>query len=130
MLAVLLTRDRLDLTVLHDRNPVFVKLADGSIRNGYTVRILNMKAEPRDFRLDLKDLPGATMTMAGSDAAPASSITVSVEPDDLRTMKIFVRADPRTVSGSTASFRFEVNEVGGPETASTDANFETPGEGS
>ncbi len=130
MLVVLLTRDRLDLTVLHDRNPVFVKLADGSIRNGYTIRILNMKAEPRDFRLDLKDLTGATMTMAGSDAAPASSITVSVKPDDLKTMKIYVRADPKSISGNSADFSFEVNEVGGSETASTDAKFETPGEGS
>ena len=130
MLAVLVTRDRLDLTVLHDRNPVYVKLADGSIRNGYTVRILNMKAEPRDFRLDLIDLPGATMTMAGSDATAASSITVSVKPDDLKTMKIYVRADPKTVSGSTASFSFKVNEIGGTETASRDANFETPREGS
>ena len=89
-----------------------------------------MKAEPRDFRLDLKDLTGATMTMAGSDAAPANSITVSVKPDDLKTMKIYVRADPKSISGSSADFSFEVNEVGGSETASTDAKFETPGEGS
>ena len=130
MLAVLVTRDRLDLTVLHDRNPVFVRLSDGSIRNGYTVRILNMKAEPRDFRLDLKGLPGATMTLAGSDAPPAGSITVSVKPDDLRTMKVYVRADPESVSGSTAGFSFEVSEAGGPETASTEAGFATPGEGS
>ena len=89
-----------------------------------------MKAEPRDFRLDLKGLPGATMTLAGSDAPPAGSITVSVKPDDLRTMKVYVRADPESVSGSTAGFSFEVSEAGGPETASTEAGFATPGEGS
>src|SRR5690606_11286607 len=38
MLAVLLTRSRLDVNVLHDRNPVFVQLSDGSVRNGYTVK--------------------------------------------------------------------------------------------
>jgi polyferredoxin len=32
----LLSRDRLDLNVIHDRNPQFVLESDGSIRNGYT----------------------------------------------------------------------------------------------
>ena len=47
MLGFLLTRDRLDVNVLHDRNPVVVQLSDGSIRNGYTIKVLNMKPEPR-----------------------------------------------------------------------------------
>ncbi|HHI81565.1 MAG TPA: cytochrome c oxidase accessory protein CcoG, partial [Rhizobiales bacterium] len=38
MLTALLLRERLDVNVLHDRNPQFVKLSDGSIRNGYTVK--------------------------------------------------------------------------------------------
>ena len=29
------------ISVIHDRNPMFVRLADGAIRNAYTVRILN-----------------------------------------------------------------------------------------
>ena len=38
MLGVLVTRDRLDINVVPDRNPLFVTLTDGSIRNGYTIR--------------------------------------------------------------------------------------------
>src|SRR4029079_7490331 len=41
MLYALVTRSLLDVNVLHDRNPVAVKLSDGSIRNGYTLRFLN-----------------------------------------------------------------------------------------
>ena len=53
MLFALLTRDRLDLNVLPDRNPLFVTLSDGSIRNGYTLKILNMLPEFRTLhRLD------------------------------------------------------------------------------
>ena len=40
-------RDRLDLNVIHDRNPQFVVESDGSIRNGYAVKLLNMIPEPR-----------------------------------------------------------------------------------
>ena len=47
LLYALLSRDRLEINVLHDRNPQFVTLSDGSIRNGYTVKLLNMIPEPR-----------------------------------------------------------------------------------
>ncbi len=41
MLATLATRSDLGVSALHDRNPLYLQLADGSIRNAYTVRILN-----------------------------------------------------------------------------------------
>ena len=47
LLAALLMRDRLDINVRHDRNPLFVVLSDGSIRNGYDIKILNMKTRSR-----------------------------------------------------------------------------------
>ena len=40
----------LDISVLHDRNLVFVQLSDGSLRNGFTVKILNKMHEARTFR--------------------------------------------------------------------------------
>ena len=43
-------RAALDLNVLHDRNPLFVTLSDGSIRNGYTLKILNKAREPQVYR--------------------------------------------------------------------------------
>jgi cytochrome c oxidase accessory protein FixG len=130
MLAVLLTRSRLDVNVLHDRNPVFVQLADGSVRNGYTVKILNMLPEPRTFKLAIDGLPGATMTRAGSDAADAAAIDVPVDPDTVGSMKIYVRAEPAGLAAARSSFTFQVTEIGGRgEAASYEANFEVPGGG-
>ncbi|TIT70840.1 MAG: cytochrome c oxidase accessory protein CcoG, partial [Mesorhizobium sp.] len=54
LLYGLLTRDRLQVNVLHDRNPQFVTLSDGSIRNGYTVKLLNMIPEPRTIIVTLQ----------------------------------------------------------------------------
>ena len=90
MLLVLIERDRLDMNVLHDRNPVFTQLSDGSIRNGYTIKVLNMKPEPRKFQLVVSGLPSAQMTMVGSDNIHGSSVVVEIAPDKLRAMKIFV----------------------------------------
>ena len=52
------TRDRLEVNVLHDRNPQFVTLSDGSIRNGYTVKLLNMIPEPRTIIVTMRGLAG------------------------------------------------------------------------
>ena len=41
MLYTLATRRHEAVSVLHDRNPMFVRLSDGAVRNAYTVRILN-----------------------------------------------------------------------------------------
>ena len=47
MAALLARRTTTELTVLHDRDPLFVTLSSGSIRNGYTVKILNKAREPK-----------------------------------------------------------------------------------
>ena len=41
MLTALVLRPDLDVNVLHDRNPIYVKLSDGGLRNGYTIKLLN-----------------------------------------------------------------------------------------
>jgi cytochrome c oxidase accessory protein FixG len=126
MLAVLAARDRLDMNVLHDRNPLFVQLSDGGVRNGYTVKILNMVQQPRTFELSLDDLKGATLALAGSDAAPARSVDVEVGADRLRSLRVYVTADPAYLEGERTEFRFVVRDLAGAETASYEAAFHAP----
>ncbi len=52
MIYTLATRSLLDVNVLHDRNPVAVRLSDGSIRNAYTVRLLNKSGYDRVIAID------------------------------------------------------------------------------
>ncbi len=110
MLFALLNRDRLDVTVQGDRNPQYVKLSDGSIRNGYTIKILNMEQRPRSFTLTLDGLPGAEMTMAGVDGIPQRNFSIDVEPDKLRAIKVFVATPPKTVGAGQTPFQFNVVE--------------------
>ena len=126
MLFALLTRDRLDVNVLHDRNPLAVRLADGTIRNGYTIKILNMKTIPRDFTLRTEGIDGALMTTAGSDAARASRLLVAVPRDDVRVLKVYVSASPQDLDAAETPLRFIVEERGGGESAIYDAMFARP----
>jgi len=125
MLATLIGRSRLDLNVLHDRNPVFVQLSDGSIRNGYDVKILNMMPEPRTIRLTLEGLPGAVMTLPNAAQEPVTELLLEVEPDQLKAARVFVAADPAALASGRTEFEFVAQDVAGSERSARKANFET-----
>lgn len=126
LLYGLLSRDRLALNVLHDRNPQFVTLSDGSIRNGYTVKLLNMIPERRTVILSMEGLPGANMSVAGIDQPEDRSFAVSLEPDRLTALRIFVRLPRDSVEEGNASFRFIVEDRASYETDDYVAAFNVP----
>ncbi len=125
LLYGLLTRERLQLNVLHDRNPQYVTLSDGSIRNGFTVKLLNMVPEPRTLVVALEGLPGASMTAVG-DKAEGTELTVEAEPDALKSVKIYVRQPRDMVRAGGVAFRFLVRDAAGGETAAYTATFNAP----
>jgi cytochrome c oxidase accessory protein FixG len=128
LLVALLSRDRLEVNVLHDRNPQYVLESDGSIRNGYTVRILNMVPEPRNVRVTLQDLPDGAMKINGMDLQDPRSVTVSVEPDEATTLKVFVTLPGERVTSASQEFHFVVEDIDGHERASYKAVFHGPGD--
>jgi cytochrome c oxidase accessory protein FixG len=110
MLAGVLLRSNLEIDVLHERNPPFVRLSDGSIRNAYTVKILNKRHEPREFRLEAKGLPDVELAIAGSAGRDA----LRVDTDDLRDFRVLVTVPAPALSrleASPASFRLVVTDV-------------------
>jgi len=123
----LLSRDRLELSVLHDRNPQFVRLSDGSIRNGYTVKLLNMVPRPRNVLLRVEGLKGATMTVTGIGEHAAESAKVELAPDRLKTLKVFVALPPNALATDAMPFRFVIEDHDSGETAHSDAKFQIPG---
>ncbi|MGZ5862798.1 MAG: cytochrome c oxidase accessory protein CcoG, partial [Methyloceanibacter sp.] len=96
MLTALALRPNLDVSVLQDRNPLYVKLAEGGIRNGYTVKLLNKLYQPHSFRLGLAGLPGATLTIVGLEHE--HDPLVAVPPDELQSLRIYVTLDKKDVA--------------------------------
>jgi cytochrome c oxidase accessory protein FixG len=125
MLVALLNRTTLEINVLHDRNPPYVLLSDGGIRNGYTVKILNKLHQPREFRLETRGLGGARLAIVGMDAGAKIRVTT----DDLREVRVLVTLPPAQVAhiGSNAiPFALVVRDVAsGRETART-TQFQKP----
>ncbi|MEM8750534.1 MAG: cytochrome c oxidase accessory protein CcoG [Pseudomonadota bacterium] len=127
LLTVLAMRQTLEVNILHDRNPLFVTLSDGSIRNGYEVKILNMRAETRQFWVQTSGLPGAVMKLASSQNRPTESLFIEVAPDRLRSVKLYVTVPADQIAAPRTEFTFRVTEIRGGESTASDARFEAPG---
>ncbi|MBL8630856.1 MAG: cytochrome c oxidase accessory protein CcoG, partial [Rhodospirillaceae bacterium] len=90
MLFALLGRSNMEMSVIRDRNPVYITLSDGDIRNGYTVKLLNKLRDQRTMTLTVNGLPGATLTAVGLETAADGSLQVPVQGDDLRPIRVFI----------------------------------------
>ena len=95
MLFVLGNRTRLDISAQHDRNPLYVRLSDGSVRNAYTVKVRNMENRERTVEISMSGLPGATMwDSAGSRDKAGRAFSVRTAPDAVTKLRLFI-VDPK-----------------------------------
>lgn len=90
MLFGLINRSASELHVLHDRNPLYVTLSDGTIRNGYDIRILNKTHDDIEFALTVDGIPGAEVRVqAAGDPDPSALL---VYADSVAHFRVFVAA--------------------------------------
>jgi cytochrome c oxidase accessory protein FixG len=90
MLYTLATRTSEGLSVIHDRNPIFVRMSDGALRNAYTVRILNKALESRRFVLSARGVADAEIEVVGETATSVAGPVVEVGPDQTRELRVLM----------------------------------------
>lgn len=106
MLFALLTRSPLEISVLHDRNPLFVRLSDGEIRNGYALKILNKTHNHRHYTLEVSGVDGARIDIKSAGRTEAGDIYV--EADHVGDVHVFVHA--RLEDAPPTPIRFKVTD--------------------
>ena len=126
MLYALLTRTLLDINVLHDRNPVAVKLSDGSIRNAYTVRLLNKRGFDRVIAIDIDGPVNAAVHVVGADSITPDRPMIVLGRDQTTELRLLVTALAANNPGKSVPVRFRVTDIGLGEAASATDNFVTP----
>jgi len=89
LLFALFIRPEIELTVAPVRNPTFVTLSDGSIRNTYDIRLRNKHGEVRDFELSLTADGALSIDLEGAEGT-----TVDVPADATMLQRVYVVADP------------------------------------
>jgi cytochrome c oxidase accessory protein FixG len=126
MLYALLTRTLLDVNVLHDRNPVAVKLSDGSIRNAYTVRLLNKRGFDRVVAIDIDGPANATVHVVGADSVTQDRPMIILGRDQTTELRILVTAPTESNPEKLIPVNFHVTDIGLGEVASATDHFVTP----
>jgi cytochrome c oxidase accessory protein FixG len=127
MLTALVLRPDLEVSILQDRNPIYVRLSDGGLRNGYTVKLLNKLYEPHAFRLALSGLPGAKLSVIGSQHQ--TDPVVTVPPDGLQSLRIYVTLEKKAVAAlpsEEAEFSLVVTDAATSNQASHKLTFRGP----
>lgn len=123
----LFSRTTTGLNVLHERSPLFVTMSDGSIRNGYTVKVLNMVREDRDYRLRVAGIADARLTVVGLDGGLSDHATLSVAGDDVSTFQVFVSAPAARLDGRSTRLAFVLVDVATGRAFETSSMFAGPG---
>jgi cytochrome c oxidase accessory protein FixG len=123
MLYSLLTRNPVGLSVVHDRNPLFVPLKDGSIRNAATVHVLNKRNAARTYRLRVDGLPNASVRVVGVDADQTGAELIAVGPDQTRELRVLVTVPPGTKLERSTPVSFRITDTAGRETATAVDHF-------
>jgi cytochrome c oxidase accessory protein FixG len=90
MVYTFATRQEQAISVIHDRNPMFVRLADGELRNGFTVRILNKALEMRSFVLSVDGLVDIDLKVIGDTVTSGRTVVVAVGPDQTHELRALV----------------------------------------
>ncbi|MEO1114640.1 MAG: FixG Ig-like domain-containing protein, partial [Pseudomonadota bacterium] len=127
MLFALLNRDFADISVLHDRNPVFVEQSDGSVRNGYTVRLSNKRRHPRAFMLHVEGMPPNTLVEAvGAESTFAGRPIVEVGPDTTREVRVLVSSPPEAEMPHSTPVVFRITESVMGEVVTAKDTFKAP----
>jgi len=110
MLAALTTRATLDVNVLRDRTPPFVQLSDGSIRNAYTLKVVNKANVEREFVVTLSGIDRINLDAIG-EMAFDNRMQISVRGDDVRSIRVFATLPAGAARRASMPVTFAVRDA-------------------
>jgi cytochrome c oxidase accessory protein FixG len=124
MVVALFLRQEIDVNVTPVRNPTFVTLSDGSIRNTYDLRLLNKHQTATQFHISLVSDAVLRITLEGTD-----ELSVTVPANEQATLRVYVTAAPGSEAAlvDRTELRFWVEDLGSTDRVSHDTIFNGTG---
>ncbi|WP_353230642.1 cytochrome c oxidase accessory protein CcoG [Novosphingobium sp.] len=110
LLFLLGTRSRLELSVAKDRNPEYVQLSGGAVRDGFTIKVRNMEDRPRPIELGTSGVPGALIYTDDMDEHTArSSLTMIAPADTTLRLRVYVE-EPHDAKTGPITFHLHAQD--------------------
>ena len=124
LVVALFLRSDIDANVTPVRNPTFVTLSDGSIRNTYDIRLRNKHGDDRWFHLSLTSPAVLRIALEGTN-----ELRVRVPANQTLTQRVYVIAAPGSPAATAARtpLRFWIEDLGSTDRVSKDTIFNGTG---
>ncbi|WP_299932081.1 cytochrome c oxidase accessory protein CcoG [uncultured Pelagimonas sp.] len=120
LVFALFIRPEIEMTVAPVRNPIFVTMSDGSIRNTYEVRLLNKHGEDRPFRMTLKGDPSLYIQLEGT---PYETVTVNANETLLQKVHVIAPRHSEPAAMERVDIRLWVEDLTTGDRAHNDTVF-------
>ncbi|WP_428924924.1 cytochrome c oxidase accessory protein CcoG [Marinibacterium sp. SX1] len=116
----LFIRSDIDVNVTPIRNPIYVTMSDGSIRNSYDMRLRNKNGDDRPFRIHAEGDPALRVSLEGTVYE-----SVIVPANQTMTQRVYVMAprDAAPSAGDHTDIRFWVEDLVSGERVHLDTIF-------
>ena len=124
LLFALFIRQDIEVTVAPVRNPQYVTMADGAIRNTYEVRILNKHGEARPFRITVNGDPTIRVSLEGT---PYGSVEVPADSTFNQRVYLQAPAGSPPALAELSEVRIWIEDLSNGERAHKDTIFNGKG---
>ncbi|MFN3844373.1 MAG: cytochrome c oxidase accessory protein CcoG [Paracoccaceae bacterium] len=120
LVVALFLRSPIDVNVTPVRNPTYVTLSDGTIRNAYDVRLRNKQGNDALFTVSVPIEAGLTAALEGLEG-----LTVSVPANETLSQRVYLNAPPGSepAKADRTEIRMWFEELGTPNRVHHDTVF-------
>ncbi|MCL3882045.1 cytochrome c oxidase accessory protein CcoG [Marivita sp. GX14005] len=124
LVFALFIRPDIEMSVAPVRNPTFVTLSDGTIRNTYDVRLLNKHGEDRPFEMSITGHPALEMDLEGVDG---DVVNVPANQTYLQRVYVLAPAGSDPAEAERSELRLWVEDLTNGHRASKESIFNGKG---
>jgi len=97
----------LEMHVVHERQPLYIKMSDGRIQNNYTFKILNKLEQPMAVKITVEGVEGLTMVDVPDE--------VILKPTKMVPFKVRLKTFPDKMEAERMPVIFTVQSIENPE---------------
>jgi polyferredoxin len=114
----MVSRIPLELTVIRDRNQLYVTTDSGAIENIYTLQLVNMDTTMHEFEIDISGIDGAMII---------GERIYTLDGGEVRAINLRVRAEPEQLDKPSTELNFRASATDMPSLqASSESRFMKP----
>ncbi|MDB6176151.1 cytochrome c oxidase accessory protein CcoG [Paracoccus sp. Z330] len=125
LVVALFMRSAVDLNVSPVRNPLFVTMSDGAIRNTYELRLRNKQHEVAQYAIAVEGVAGLDLRIEGAEG---NSVVVDADETLAARLYLTAPAGSQLTGAESTSIRLVVTDPGNDASASVETVFHGKGE--